>query len=294
MNIHTVGARFFADQISRIDQGLIELGYNVNSFLGPPDFIYSNDASNYDVAIGKWLNWDKEPKLILNVLDCPAFLPEWNSIHDKLVGQLGCANKVTCISKTVQKDIKDYFDIDAAVIYNPIKPVYYISDLKRDIPFLFVGRALSPNKRVIEILRPLYDALVPYWGKDCIQFVGSENPQFGKYLGIVSDEQLNLIYNRSIFGLISSAQEGLNLPLIEMLCTNVKPIVCRDMATASEFSPAEFLCDPTPEAMFSKAKEIGANLPKYDAICEEYARKYSEQFSPKSVAQNIISVYNQI
>src|SRR5690554_5556844 len=106
MNILTFGARFYADQISRIDFAFKELGHRVNDFLGSMDFIYCNDAPHYDHAISKWLSLDKKPKLILNVLDVPYWIPDWLQIFDKCVGQLNCADKVTCISKTVQKDIK--------------------------------------------------------------------------------------------------------------------------------------------------------------------------------------------
>ncbi len=293
MQISTFGSRFYGGQVDRIDNGFKELNHHVNDFLGPPNLIYCNDGSHFDQAISKWVNWEKKPKLILNVLDVPHWIPEWKNIYETWVAQLNCASQVTCISEAVKQDIYNHFLLDASVIYNPVKSVHYIPETKKDIMCLFVGRCRAPNKRVREILWPLYNNLVPHFGEDCMHFVGSENSGFGVNHGVVSDEELNLLYNRSLFGMISSSYEGLNLPMIEMCLTNCKPIICRDMSTAEELGPPEFLCNGDPKSMFDKMKEISSNLPKYDDILNEYGKKYSQQFSSLQVAKNIISVYRR-
>lgn len=289
MYISTFGARFYGGQIDRIDQGFSELGHLVNSD-NSPSLIYSNDMAHCDAALQLWTA-NKEAKLIFNVLDCPSFVPEWPFIKNEWYHILRLANKVTCISQTVQTDIKEYFNIDADVIYNPIKPVSLLPNIDRDILCIFVGRCNASNKRVRELLWPLYKSLVPYFGEDCMHFVGSENSGFGVNHGVVSDNELNELYNRSVYGLISSKQEGLNLPLIEMICTGVKPVICNDMSTAKEFGDPKFFCEPTPKAMFNKMREIGQNMTECELILNKYRLQYSLQFSPVQIAQNILNVY---
>lgn len=290
MNIVTFGSRFYGGQVSRIDSGLESLGNIVNKS-NIPDLIYSNDMSHANEAIQEWEKCDKNPKLILNVLDCPAFLPQWPAIKLEWHSRLLLADKVTCISKAVQNDIKIHFNIEANVIYNPIKDVKYRPEIEKDIISIFVGRANSPNKRVKEIVYPLWLNLRESLGDECIHFVGSENPGFGKWWGVISDDKLNELYNKSVMGIISSKEEGLNLPMLEMICTNCKPIICKDMSTAQELGIPELMCDPNPKSMFYKMKEVASQLSKYDNILNEYGKKYSIMFDKKTIAQNILNVY---
>lgn len=295
MIISTHGSRFFGGTIDRIDLGFLQLGHILDNHLNnQPEIIYANDPPHFDEAIETWEKWEKKPKLILNILDCPTFLLEWGMIKQEWFSKLLLADKVTCISETVAKDVLDQFKLIADVIYNPIKPVYYISDMPRNILCLFVGRCNASNKRKNEILWPLYRSLVPYFGEGCMHFVGSEPSGFGIWHRVVSDEKLNELYNRSIFGMISSKEEGQNLPLLEQIFCNVKPIIARDMSTSLEFGIPELLCDPTPEAFFYKMKEVAENLDKYDKLCEDYTIKNKDRFSGKSVAQNIINAYEKI
>lgn len=293
MFISTYGSRFYGGQIDRIESGFLELGHIVNSNHSP-NLIYSNDMAHVNDAIGCWKQ-NQSSKLIFNILDCPTWVPDWINIKSEWYNKLRLADKVTCISKTVQKDILDHFDINAEVIYNPIKPVYPLNNEARSIFCLFVGRALAPNKRVLEIIYPLYTYLSKVYknANDMIHFVGSENPGFGTFHGIVSDEKLNELYNNSAFTLISSKWEGLNLPLIESICCGSIPIVCKDMSTAEEFSPPECLCDPSTEGMIDKLRDIKF-LSQSDKICSIYGKKYREQFSPVQIAKNILQVYGSM
>lgn len=300
MIVSAHGSRFYGGQIDRIELGFCQLGHVLGYKLhNKPDLIYSNDAPYYDEAIEKWLSFQKEPKLILNILDIPHWLPEWPKIKQEWLPKLSLADKVTCISQTVQKDVYAHLGINAEVIYNPIKPVYPLPDFNprtdKDIFALFVGRALAPNKRVRELVKPLNDMLIQELGKNfSIHIVGSENPGFGTYHGIVNDEELNKLYNRSIFTIISSKQEGLNLPLIESLCAHSIPIVCKDMSTADEFSPPELICEPTVTGMIDKITSDEFIFNSIENIWHKYGTLYRVKFSPKSIASNIISVYNTL
>lgn len=294
MKISTFGSRFYGGQIDRIDSGFIELGHELNQG-GSNDLIYANDIPHAGEAIECHRAHSNTCKLILNILDVPHWIPEWPRIEPEWRSKLLSANKVTCISKTVQNDIKLFLDIDADVIYNPIKPIFPLKKDSRKIFSLFVGRAHAPNKRVKEIIYPLYQFLLKNFknAENMIHFVGSEDPGFGIYHGVVSDNELNELYNNSAFVLISSKQEGLNLPLIEALCAESIPIVCNDMSTAQEFSPPECLCSPSSQGMIEKFTDVEF-LSSIDNICATYGELYREKFSPKSISENILKVYSSI
>ncbi len=273
------------DVISRIEDGFRKL--NCELVDTDPDIIYKNEDF-FEEALEYSKNYPKA-FIIFNILDLQ--LNNHNYSLEKLKLQLNQADKVTCISRTVQKQLLDLLGVQAEVIYNPMKPVSYIPDNPRDFFSLFVGRALSPNKRVTEIVFPLYKELYKYFGDRSVHFVGPENPGFGIWHGIVNDKELNHLYNNSAFGLISSKEEGLNLPLIEMICSGCIPIICRDMSTAEEFGIPELLCDPNPEAMFYKMKEVSNNFNYYNDILYIKSLVYREQFSNINVAKRILDIY---
>ena len=109
------------------------------------------------------------------------------------------ADNISAISYKVKKDLEKFFDKKISnkiqVIYNPIKDVYYDEKIQKDNLFLYVGRANDPIKRfnlVRDTLQKIKD------GTKNLKICGTENPGFGNYLGYVSDEELNKIYNSTI------------------------------------------------------------------------------------------------
>ncbi len=292
MNISTFGARFYGGQIDRIDQGFKDLGHTVNDSVG--GLVYCNDMAHFEEAYNYYLIHSNPCKFILNVLDCPTWVSEWPRVQEDWKIKFKDAHKITCISDFVKNDLKQHFDIDAATIYNPIKNVYPIKDIKKDIIFLFVGRASAPNKCVKEILYPLYLALHPFFGPECMHFIGSEYPGFGVSHGVVTDQELNELYNRSLFYLSPNKFEGLNLPVIEAIVTGCLPIICNHLTTKFEVAPPAFLCESSADGMFAKIRQIISNLPKYCQICSEYSTLYKEKFSGRQIAKNILNVYDSL
>jgi len=130
------------DQISRIDQGLKSIGC---SFVEEsPDLVYSNNDM-YDDILEYANNQKKKPFIILNVLDLQIGNPKYNLA--KVKEQLSQADAITCISKTVKNQISEVLNLDAEVIYNPVKDIKHDPRVGKSIPFLYVGRANDPRKR---------------------------------------------------------------------------------------------------------------------------------------------------
>lgn len=276
-------------QVPRIINGLIQNhAIQHDSDYPFPDslLIYSNDPSGYESAF----NYQKEygGKVILNILDCPKHVPEFNDWINKNKPFLLKADAVTTISFSAQIDVKKYFGIDTTVIYNPIKEIGYWG-YKRFNTFLFTGRANDANKR----FNLIHQTLDKIHGDNTILVAGPERPmsRYSKYLGVVSDSELNYLYNISAFLLYPSCFDGLGLPPIEMLVSGGIPILCNDSPTSVELFPDYLLCDPNPDAILNKVIEISKNYGGFAEKLNNLRVDYYNKFQPWAIGQNILKVY---
>ena len=281
------GADGFTSQMPRIRDAMQSLGHVLSE--ESPDLIYSNDPTGYNKAI---LLKKKFPNsyLIFNFLDVPWHMPNVKKQTESLVKYfLLKADTVTVISFKVKKDLDKFLNKKIEVIYNPIKDVFHDKDIKKDNTFLYVGRANDPIKRinlVKESLLKIKDGIKK------IKICGSENPGFGNYLNVVSDQVLNKLYNSSKFLCLPSKAEGLGLTMIEaMICGSV-PIACSDNKTAKEFLPKDFICEPNPQSMFGKIEELDKEYDTKRKLALEYGKKYKIQFDKISIVKNILNIFN--
>ena len=253
-----------------------------------PDIIYSNDPRGFENAM---LLKKKYPKayLILNVLDIPWHLSSSISQQTKLLVNnfLIKADQISVISFKVKKDLSQFVDKEIHVIYNPTKDVFFDENIKKNNKFLFVGRANDPIKRI----NLVYDSLLKIKdGLKSIKICGAENPNFGNYLGYVSDQELNKLYNSTKYLFLPSKAEGIGLPMIEaMICGSV-PITCSDNETAKEFLPIDFICDPNPKSIENKIEELDKEYDAKRELAFDYGRKYKEKFNKVRIAENILSL----
>jgi len=271
------------DVVSRVEEGL--LNNNVIFTDDQPDLIYKNEDF-FDEAIEFKKSCSNKPFVIFNILDLQV--RNLNYDLNKLKEQLTHANVVTCISHSVKNQIKEYLNIDAEVIYNPVKDIT-IKELKRTIPFLYVGRANDLNKRFSLVK----ETLSGFNGQKGLVVCGSENPNFGTYVGVIDDETLNDFYNATKFVLLPSKFEGIGLSMIEGMMAGAIPITCIDNPTAIEFSPKEFISDPDPKSILDKMMEIHKDYKYFQNIALEYGKRYSEMMNKNQIAKNIINIYNK-
>lgn len=283
MKIKTYGYRFLTDQISRIEQGFKNLGHEIVADPSCADLIYINDRTFEDLEILKKYNCKK----VFNILDVPYFNMNGDA-YKRWKYFLSHADKVTCISEKVKKDVKYYLNIDAQVIYNPAKDVYNNGINNKDPRMLFVGRANEPTKR-FNLIKSFF-SFYKLNDKKLLYICGTENPNVGNYLGLLSDDELNEQYNLSNIVLCPSIFEGIGLPLIESLICKKMPIACIDNETAREFLPVEFLCEPNIQSINNKIRDYFKNKQKYDSIISDLSEKYTNQFNKNSIAKNIINI----
>ena len=276
----------FTCQIPRIKEGMEALGHILSE--DSPDLIYCNDPIEFQKAINLKKKY-QQAFLILNILDIPWHFPNIDQRIKIWKSLLLQADAITTISLKVKKDLSQLLDKKIYVIYNPIKDVYYDENVKKNNMFLYVGRANDPIKRiglVRESLTKIPDGL------KSIKICGSENPGFGNYLGVVSDQELNKLYNSSKYVYLPSKAEGIGLTMIEAMICGAVPITCSDNLTAKEFSPKNFICEPKPQCIADKINEINKEYKINRNLSLEYGKRYKVQFDKKNIAKNIINIFD--
>jgi len=287
IKVSILGADGYVCQIPRIKEGMEALGHVLSE--ESPDLIYSNDPRGYNKAL---LLKKKYPKayLILNFLDMPWHISNIQKQTELLVKNYFLkADVITTISFKVKKDISKLYNKKIHVIYNPIKDVYFDENIKKNNIFFYVGRASDPVKRfnlVRESLLKIKD------GVKNTKICGSQNPNFGDYLGIIKDQELNKLYNASKYVLLPSSAEGIGLPMIEGMICGAIPITCSDNLTAREFSPPDFICEPNAEAIVKKIEELNKDYRVKRELALEFGKKYKTQFNKKNIAMNIMNLFN--
>ena len=287
IKISILGADGYTCQIPRIKEGMKNLGHILSE--ESPSLIYANDPTGYNKAMTLKKKFPSS-YLILNFLDVPWHFPNIDKQTKLLVEQfLTKADAVTVISFKVKKDLAKFLNKKIEVIYNPIKDVFHDKSIKKNNTFLYVGRANDPIKR-IDLVRESF-LKIKNSVKE-IKICGSENPGFGNYLGVISDIELNKLYNSSKFVLLPSKAEGIGLPMIEGMICGAIPITCSDNLTAKEFSPPEFICEPNAQSIVNKIEGLDKEYENKRKIALKMGEKYKIQFDKKNIAENIIKIFN--
>ena len=282
MKISVFGMSPFSNLIK---EGFTKLGHEISD--ENPELIYANDPRGYKEAI-QIKKKNKEAPLIFNLLDIPWHMPNIQQQTKLLVNQfLNQADFVSVISLKVKKDLSQFFNKKIHIIYNPIKDVYYDEKILKNNMFLFVGRANDPIKR-FDLVR---DTLIKIKdGIKKIKVCGAENPNFGNYLGYVSDEELNNLYNSTQFVLLPSKAEGIGLPMIESMICGALPITCSDNETAKEFLPPDFICEPEPQSILERIERLDKEYSVKRKLAFKFGKKYKEKFNKSSIAKNILNI----
>jgi len=268
-----------------IKEGFEKIGHIISK--DNPELIYSNDPRGYENSL---ILKKKFPNayLVFNILDIPWHMPNIRE-QTKLLSSnfLLKADAITTISFKVKKDLEKFLDKNITVIYNPTKDLHYDSKIEKNNSFLFVGRANDPIKRI----NLVYDSLLKIKdGIKKLKICGSENPGFGNYLGYVSDQELNALYNSSKFVLLPSKSEGIGLPMIEALICGSLPISCSDNETAKEFLPHDFICEPNAQSIVDLISKLNKDYDIKRELAFKLGKKYMEQFNKVSIAKNILNI----
>ena len=287
IKISIFGADGYTCQMPRIKEAMQKLGHILSE--DSPEMIYSNDPTGYEKAMCLKKKFPSS-FLIFNFLDVPWHMPNVDKQTKLLVEHfLAKSDAVTAISYKVKKDLSKFLDKKIEVIYNPIKDVFYDESIKKNNTFLYVGRANDPVKRT-NLLKQAFSKTVN--GIIDIKICGSEDPGFGTYLNVVSDQELNKLYNSSKYLLLPSKAEGLGLTMIEAMICGSLPIACSDNETAKEFLPIDFICEPNSQSILDKIEELNKEYDVKRKLALKYGKKYKIQFDKMSIAKKILDIFN--
>lgn len=300
MKIFTANsARCTQCQISRIEEGFLSLGHELTQNPSEADLIYQNNPWFEEIiALKEDGKLKPTAKIIFNILDLCPHCTDFPIL--KLMRQIEHADAVTVISETVARDceVKLQNNIEFHVIYNPQMPVSYNKYLpKHQYKFLIIGRANDGNKRILPAVHALQFLGVE---EREVAVIGGDNIGWGTYLGVVSNQTLNELYNSADFLLMPSKNEGIGLPAIEAAGCGVIPVICNDLTTREEFFPSELF--PEYDYVTPSANGICMFLAKYlqnegemkiakARLYAHYQNTLEEKFSGKSVAKAILDIY---
>ena len=294
MKIHCIASRVLWGQIGRIEQGFVELGHEITSYIDDADLIYINNPP-FTQAIKDKLSGKLKAIFIFNVLDIPKLhIPNYNV--EELKDQLLHADAVTSISNFTKKCVNKYCNIESEVIYNPINNIFPINSNFKQYKYLFLGRCMDPNKRTslaIEALNLLHVK------ENEIIVVGPEPIGIGDYYGVCTEEMLNQIYNAVDFVFCLGKDEGLGLCSFEALASShCIPIVAQDMTTQMEFfNNDDFVVLPTASHISNFISSFQSQSDVREFV-NYFHLKYNgfiqKNLTDKAVAQKIINVYNNL
>ena len=296
MKVCCYGSRFHGGQIDRIEQGFVALGHELTPHSHEASIIFSNDPAAFDQIVIDRCGGKIHGKVIFNVQDIPLHL---GAAFDcaKLKSQLVKADAVTTISEYVQWQVREYLGLDSHVIYQPTKavwkkPSYEMFIRKR---FAHIGRRFDGNKNFNLGVAALQ--LLGYHHYDMF-LVGNETG-WGDYCGVLSDDNLNRVYNSVDFVLTLGTVEGLSLPTLEAMACGAIPVVHNRMTTRRELLPPDLFpeynsvdAEPASVARFISryTSDPAAMAEMKERLHTHYQTNWAHKLTGRAVAERIVEV----
>lgn len=173
-----------------------------------------------------------------------------------------CADAIVCVSENTKKDLLQFYPWarkkDIYVIYNGVSGVYrpcydieFIEELDKynDIPFLLYVGSRAVYKRfdfAVRMAKKCGYRLVIIGGgelnKEEIALLNEGVKDNYLHISELSDEKLNLVYNKAFALIYPSEYEGFGLPIIEAQRAGCPVITCKG-SSISEIVKEELLIE---------------------------------------------------
>lgn len=286
MKIKTFGFRGQVSPLPDLEQLFVEMGHQIVDFDTEADLCLNMMT---DQEYDKTIEYKKKYpncKLILNLLNYPTDNPEYTK---RLPEILSFANLITTVSEFTTKDVLDKTGYGSKVLYYPIKNIFQLN-IQRDIPFLYVGRLYSTQKRF-----NLIPKILQHLGANdkYLYISGPEYSPFGQNLGFLKESDLNIVYNRSKYVLCPCSYEG-SMMMIEGVIAGCFPIVCNDNNWVNEFRLNDFASAPDPIKIAQKIIDIERNESFYREKLLSLKDWYLEKMDIKNIAKRVISYYDTL
>ncbi|EGM69246.1 mannosyltransferase [Shewanella sp. HN-41] len=173
---------------------------------------------------------------------------------------------VICVSHNTAKDLQQYCPVDPKkirVIHNGVSESYYpldgvSSEQSQDVVFVGARSGYKNFKLAVESVATVPNLQLKIVGggklnENEVKHLDVHLPNRYRWLGRLSDEELNQTYNQAYALLYPSSYEGFGIPVIEAMRAGC-PVIAVNVSSIPEVaSDAAILVDKATVAAFSKA-----------------------------------------
>lgn len=213
------------------------------------------------------------------------------------------ADHVVCISENTRQDLLRILpDVDpskVSVINNGVenKCFHSMPEIVNEDFALFVGRR-DEYKNFLTILQPLAELHIP------LRIVGPALNQQElaalkktgidyQYLGLVSDEELNCLYNKALFLCYPSLYEGFGLPVLEAQMAGC-PVLAFNASSIPEIigDPQLMVNDLTTTSIAAKVELFSNPVTRSHIIADGLAN--ASQYTWENMADAYLKLYEQL
>lgn len=247
---------------------------------------------------------------------CFKIYPNTFSLKSKLAFKLffqrslDLSDAIICVSNYTKKMLLKFCIVDPEkvyVIYEAADPEFYFIENKKKVKeylnnkfkiktdyFLVVGTDKRKLPAIIikvfkEVIKKVPNLNLVFTGPKKIQAKGEKNIRF---LGYVSDEALNYLYNGAVSLIYLSLCEGFGLPLVEAMATKT-PMICSNIPVFEEIAGNSAIFVKNEKELYQSILKIyqDKKLKKYYSVL---SFKQSKNFSWEKTVIKTIKVYRKV
>ncbi|WP_439839357.1 glycosyltransferase family 4 protein [Aeromonas caviae] len=211
---------------------------------------------------------------------------------------------IICVSHNTAKDLMRYCPVDIKkirVVYNGVSDSYHQLEVHPNAPskdVLFVGaRNGYKNFRLaVQSVSRINDMNLHIVGggaltRDELAYLNKYLPNRYRWLGRLTDEELNIEYNKAYALLYPSSYEGFGIPVIEAMRAGCPVIAVNSSSIPEVAGQAAILVDTISESSLCEAL---LSVPSQRQYLIDAGFVQAAKFSWEKCYQDTLSVYNEL
>ncbi len=212
------------------------------------------------------------------------------------------ANYIVCISQSTKNDLLNFYpDINKdniRIIYNGASDSYHPIDTNKEDYLLFIGARGGYKNFSIAVDaaakagRPLIICGKKLEEKEK-EYLDRRIPQKYKDLGFVSEEKLNLLYNKAFALIYPSSYEGFGIPVVEAQKAGCPVIAIKGSSIPEVIGNKFMLCDAATSDLILERLNFLKNKSNRDIVIKDGLNKASK-FSWDQTYNDYVQLYAEI